>query len=439
MGKAAYHYRELTHTQVAGSTVLSCLKLDGGAKSECLAFFKTGLAEKDLKAGAQTKITNARSVGNGLIVNLAYEGEAPAVKVNGEERRLPLEPQELDTFAALNVMLAVRNGETAQATLEWLRYHAAQHNLQGAVILDRAEPGKDTAYLEELEAGASVIAGLKQVMVVRVDAPLGALDLPAEAHPYNAPDAPGKDRMDIPPPSPWDSPLAELQLIEMIRYRWLNAARAVALLDISDLVMQIKGKGTKGRTLFDMAVKSTSGVVTLVGQHCYPWRVRNDEPVRHGDHICVQFDAAKLRRRWVVAPQKSGSDVVWRLIRVVGAKPEADEWVKFYRCMGLRHPTDTVGQIVPKTSLIEEAELIKLSKKKFDHKPIRMPEIPAPKVNPADNDVAIITCMKNEGPFILEWLAYHRAIGVKDVLVYTNDCNDGTDTFLELLQEKRWS
>jgi hypothetical protein len=436
MGKAAFHYRELTHTQVAGSTVLSCLKLDGGAKSECLAFFKTGLAEKDLKAGAQTKIANARSVGNGLIVNLAHEGEAPAVKVNGEERRLPLEPQELDTFAALNVMLAVRNGETAQATLEWLRYHAAQHNLQGAVILDRAEPGKDTAYLEELEAGASVIAGLKQVMVVRVDAPLGALDLPAEAHPYNAPDAPGKDRMDIPPPSPWDSPLAELQLIEMIRYRWLNSARAVALLDISDLVMQIKGKGTKWRTLFDMAVKSTSGVVTLVGQHCYPWRVRNDEPVRHGDHICVQFDAAKLRRRWVVAPQKTGPDVVWRLIRVVGAKPEADEWVKFYRCMGLRHPTDTVGQIVPKTSLIEEAELIKLSKKKFDHKPIRMPEIPAPKVNPADNDVAIITCMKNEGPFILEWLAYHRAIGVKDVLVYTNDCNDGTDAFLELLQEK---
>lgn len=436
MGKAAFHYRELAHTQVAGSTVLSCLKLDVSDRPEGLAFFKTGLAEKDLKPGEQTKITNTRSVGNGLIVNLTYEGDAPAVKVNGEERRLPLEPQELDTFAALNVMLAVRNGETAQATLDWLRYHAAHHNLQGVVILDRAEPGKDVTYLEELEAGASVIAGLKHIMVVRVDAPLGALDLPSEAHPYNAPDAPGKDRMDIPPPSPWDSPLAELQLIEMIRYRWLNAARAVALLDISDLVMQIKGKGTKGRTIFDMAVKSAAGVVTLVGQHCYPWRVRNDEPVRHGDHICVQFDAAKLRRRWVVAPQKTGPDVVWRLIRVVGAKPEGDEWVKFYRCMGLRHPTDSVGQIVPKTSLIEEAELIKLSKKKFDHKPIRMPDIPTPKVNSADNDVAIITCMKNEGPFILEWLAYHRAIGVKDVLVYTNDCNDGTDTFLDLLQDK---
>ena len=39
----------------------------------------------------------------------------------------------------------------------------------------------------------------------------------------------------------------------------------------------------------------------------------------------------------------------------------------------------------------------------------------------------IVTAMKNEGPFILEWAAYHRAIGVDQFLVYTNDCEDGTD------------
>lgn len=45
-----------------------------------------------------------------------------------------------------------------------------------------------------------------------------------------------------------------------------------------------------------------------------------------------------------------------------------------------------------------------------------------------------VTCMKNEGPFILEWIAYHRAIGFTDFLVFTNDCTDGTDTILERLQ-----
>ncbi|MEM1389154.1 MAG: glycosyltransferase family 2 protein [Pseudomonadota bacterium] len=45
----------------------------------------------------------------------------------------------------------------------------------------------------------------------------------------------------------------------------------------------------------------------------------------------------------------------------------------------------------------------------------------------------IITCMKNEGPFILEWLAYHRSIGFDDFLVFTNDCDDGTVALLDCL------
>lgn len=47
----------------------------------------------------------------------------------------------------------------------------------------------------------------------------------------------------------------------------------------------------------------------------------------------------------------------------------------------------------------------------------------------------IITCMRNEAPFILEWVAYHRSIGFTDFLVFTNDCDDGTDSLLEGLAE----
>lgn len=49
--------------------------------------------------------------------------------------------------------------------------------------------------------------------------------------------------------------------------------------------------------------------------------------------------------------------------------------------------------------------------------------------------VTSITPMKNEGPFILEWVAYHQAIGINDILVFTNDCTDGTDIILERLDE----
>ncbi len=44
------------------------------------------------------------------------------------------------------------------------------------------------------------------------------------------------------------------------------------------------------------------------------------------------------------------------------------------------------------------------------------------------------TVMRNEAPFILEWLAYHRLIGVSDFLIYSNDCDDGTDVMLDHLQ-----
>jgi FkbM family methyltransferase len=47
--------------------------------------------------------------------------------------------------------------------------------------------------------------------------------------------------------------------------------------------------------------------------------------------------------------------------------------------------------------------------------------------------VLVPTCMKDEGPFILEWIAWHRAIGVTDFVVYTNHCSDGTDRILDRL------
>ncbi len=49
--------------------------------------------------------------------------------------------------------------------------------------------------------------------------------------------------------------------------------------------------------------------------------------------------------------------------------------------------------------------------------------------------VCIATCMKDEGPFILEWVAWNHAIGIRDIVVFTNDCTDGTDLMLDRLQD----
>lgn len=45
----------------------------------------------------------------------------------------------------------------------------------------------------------------------------------------------------------------------------------------------------------------------------------------------------------------------------------------------------------------------------------------------------LVATMRNEGPYILEWLAYHRLIGFDEVLICSNDCIDGSPELLDLL------
>ncbi|EWY38288.1 hypothetical protein N825_13855 [Skermanella stibiiresistens SB22] len=54
----------------------------------------------------------------------------------------------------------------------------------------------------------------------------------------------------------------------------------------------------------------------------------------------------------------------------------------------------------------------------------------------ADDRVILLVCtMRNEGPYILEWLAYHLSIGFTDVVICTNDCIDESPLLLDRLHE----
>lgn len=51
--------------------------------------------------------------------------------------------------------------------------------------------------------------------------------------------------------------------------------------------------------------------------------------------------------------------------------------------------------------------------------------------------LAILT-VRNEAAFLLEWLAHHRAVGFTDFLVFSNDCDDGTNAMLDRLAALGW-
>lgn len=47
--------------------------------------------------------------------------------------------------------------------------------------------------------------------------------------------------------------------------------------------------------------------------------------------------------------------------------------------------------------------------------------------------ITAVTCVKNEGAALLEWLAHHKGVGFTDFLIFSNDCDDGTEAMLDRL------
>lgn len=52
--------------------------------------------------------------------------------------------------------------------------------------------------------------------------------------------------------------------------------------------------------------------------------------------------------------------------------------------------------------------------------------------------ITAVLTVRNEAAFLLDWLAHHRAAGVTDFVVLSNNCQDGTDAMLDRLHDMGW-
>ncbi|SOC07184.1 glycosyltransferase family 2 protein [Phaeovulum vinaykumarii] len=59
---------------------------------------------------------------------------------------------------------------------------------------------------------------------------------------------------------------------------------------------------------------------------------------------------------------------------------------------------------------------------------------PAPALGPAPGPVTIVTTMKNEGAFLLEWVAHYKGLGADHLFIATNDCADPTVEMVQRLE-----
>jgi hypothetical protein len=52
--------------------------------------------------------------------------------------------------------------------------------------------------------------------------------------------------------------------------------------------------------------------------------------------------------------------------------------------------------------------------------------------------ITVLASMRNEGPFIVEWVCWYRMLGFTDVVVVTNNCSDHSPALLDALATAGW-
>ena len=52
----------------------------------------------------------------------------------------------------------------------------------------------------------------------------------------------------------------------------------------------------------------------------------------------------------------------------------------------------------------------------------------------AGDSITVCAIVKDERPYLIEWVAYYRLLGFDRILLYSNDCSDGTDRLLDAMQ-----
>mgnify|MGYP001827046750 FL=1 len=332
---------------------------------------------------------------------------------------------EPDVMAGRDVLLAVRTGERPEAAVDWLDWHMRQIGAGGAVIFDRAPPD-EPGFAEALSALS--LPDLP-IVVVQAERPMGRPGLPDARDPATAPAQ--VETSAGPAPDRWYTAFGEPAFFELLRRRFLGAARAVACLDIADLVLPDPGGGP-----FRRARERPARFIPMQGVETYPWRLRRGLPAPHSDHIALRADERRWLTSWAMALADLPEGCLWQPGLPVGVSADSAAPVAFRRAIGVVFPGTRVADLVDKSELVEDQALVSAMAAGFDAAPLRLPAPAAiPMAEASQRRVTVVTAMKNEGPFILDWIAHNRTIGVARHLVYTNDCADGTEELLDLLGE----
>ena len=322
--------------------------------------------------------------------------------------------QHHDVFEGKNAIYAISKDNKLEWMQDWLAYYVKEHGANAAVIYDNGS----TAYpLDVLTTALADLDGMQAVAVVNADFPFG-------------PGGSGKTN--------FISKFLHMTMVELGRRRLLSTARAVLNVDIDELVY-----ARNGESIFDATVKSEKGYIRFGGRWVYADPPNDSALIVHADHWAMRKDGRpNVNRKWCVAPLGPLNGHLWLTHRIISRKDPKHPNFGFWHFRRLTNNWDYSREDFDTDLLVPDARLQTAMKRVFGASagpethasPQLQTAKTAPAPEPKDRRSLIITSVKNQGPYILEWIAYHRVIGFDDFLVYSTECSDGTVEILDRLQ-----
>lgn len=397
-------HRHLASFSFAGSEALGAIPI---SSDRTRVVFRSGIDVGALAARLGSDVP-LRQVGRNIIADCTGP-------VDGAEAA------ETEIFDGRNVLFAIRRSERAEDAVDWLQANKQRAGVDAALILMMSEPEESDRFARNL----TTLLGEDDcpILVVTTDCPLCLPDAPDLRDPANGTHGDGEGAR-----GGWSGPLHEIAIFELLRQRFLSNARAVAALDIADLLLS-----PLEASPFDAAAAVPGKAIPLLGVEAYPWRLRKGAPAPHSDHAAVRVNERRWLASWCVSPGGLPPEVVFQPGVLVGVEKVEQPIGRFSRAMGVIYPGVPVNKLVRRGDLVDDPERRMFLVETFGKEPLSSGRSRSAPKRPESDSVTVVTAMKDEGPFIVDWLAHMRVIGADQILVFTNDCSDGTDSILDAL------
>ena len=367
------------------------------------------LDETDFRLdGVPVKPLTVEKLSRCSVVTLPAAGGMPSVLTLSHDRfggNIPVGASFIEAYRGTNALFALSKNNKLSWIQDWLHYNHKVHGANAVVFADNVSTDYSR---EELVRAIAGVEGIEQATMVRARYRFG----------------PTEEKYD-------NALFLQRSLAELFRRRFLGAARAVINADIDELF-----HSKSGRSIFDATARSESGYVRADARWVYVDNIKGEFLPRHWHHgFVTKRGKPKSNRKYAVAPAGAQAGRQWLTHFIQSRRDPVDPDFELWHFRNLNTGWKE-DRSIGSEALEAYPPLQDAMSAAFGGRGNQPPLVSLSGHHKADRHKLIVTAMKNEASYILEWVAYHRAIGFNNFLVYTNDCSDHTVQLLEALQAR---